>query len=776
MNCKSCDEPLETDWLECPVCETLVNTTTACSNCGKELKSKWVKCPYCRTPTGVSGSQGSTGNEGLGMDSTQSGISGYSMRMNFTQAGSRSSAPHIELNPGDEVGNYSIHSLLGRGGFGSVYRATESLLEEEHAVKVLPLISRDYVRNILLEFKSRDRIRNFDHILRAWQPVQTIHNGQDVLLYPMDLAETTLRYWMQQHRSDSEQFLSKGLELFIQACKGVQAIHEAGLTHLDLKPDNILLARDTKEPDSWVAKIGDFGLARGAGMETLQGLEDGAGTPAYMAPEQIMAARWKDVGAEADIYALGMILYELLDGDLPYSGTPAQIKHKKRDVTIAISRPQGPEHLVDLVMACLERDKTKRPASVNQLMEGLVTKKQPAKKQSSSESNSSEKQKSLSTHWHPDYIKWLKNHIDPAGAIFHANDAYEVTGLPVFDLIDSGILNKYKFSNGKHVALFSLSRLIRSQSMEIIHEVFSVLLKVEIERDSLFYLKLFIDSNEAKSRYELEKVVSRTKDSDLLVTYAIAFKYLFNSENETKSCLEKAETFAESSFNWSECAECWKDLFADDREARRCLEKAESVAKSSFDWYVSAKTWKELFVDDREAGRCLERAESIADSIYSWLACAKGWKELYGDDQEAQRCLEKAESIADHIYDWKICASFWNEVMGDGSKARRCLEMAESFAKHSHSWIICAEGWVDVFGDEREARRCLDKGESIAQKSFTNWESCAEGWIKIFGDEREARRCLEKAELAKESIIEPLEKLSSILKDIDLKNYNDRFK
>ncbi len=365
MNCKTCQTEILPGVKFCPECGA--KTAQTCT-CGTQLSGNEKFCPECGNPMGSS----SPSHRYSGSPSPDpSSHPGYSMGMQHTGAPPQASVPQVELQPGDVVGSYTIHEQLGRGGFGSVYRATEGFLKEDYALKVLPLISRDYIKNILLEFKSRNRIKDFGHIIKAWQPQPAVYQGQDILLYPMELADRSLRQWLNEHKVEPEVIMGQGLALFKQACGGVQAIHEAGLTHLDIKPENILLIRDPKKENDWIVKIADFGLARGMGMETLSALEDGMGTPAYMAPEQIMAARWKDVGKEADIYGLGMILYEMLDGDLPYSGTPAQIKQKKRDAGISISPPEGPEHLAQVAMACLDRDKGKRTASARGILEML---------------------------------------------------------------------------------------------------------------------------------------------------------------------------------------------------------------------------------------------------------------------------------------------------------------------------------------------------------------------------------------------------------------------
>ncbi len=202
----------------------------------------------------------------------------------------------------------------------------------------------------------------------------------DWVLLPTERAEKSLADWLVETADDLDGRLEAGLGPLAQACRGVAAIHAAGLVHLDLKPATVLLVRDTvgeraaarqgRAGPLWVVKVADFGLTRGLDrlVETRpELLADGVGNPAYMAPEQVLAARWRDVTALADVYALGMVLYELLDGDLPYSGTGRAIRDKKVNPAVRVSRPRGPERLALLALRCLEREPGARPGSAAEL-------------------------------------------------------------------------------------------------------------------------------------------------------------------------------------------------------------------------------------------------------------------------------------------------------------------------------------------------------------------------------------------------------------------------
>jgi len=375
LNCISCNEPLESEWDTCPNCLTPIKKELNCPSCGKELKENWKVCPSCKTPTGRGSANGTPVTP-----STPNNIKSPSMDPNYsqlagieeTQAAQPQRIQQIELTIEDTAADrYVIKKKIGQGGFGGVYEVFDNILDEQIAVKVLPFINKESIKNIILEYKSRDKIKSFEHVVKAYQPQQTQYKGQDIILYPMELADKSMREWLEEIEDKLEERLEEGLEIFKQACRGVEAIHEAGLIHLDLKPENILLTENKKAKDitqKWKVKISDFGLARGLGNTNLEMHQDGIGTPAYMAPEQIMAARWKDVTATADIYALGMILYELIDGDLPYSGTPQEIKAKKTNPQIPITPLQSTNEVSKVAMECLERDKTKRIRTVGAIL------------------------------------------------------------------------------------------------------------------------------------------------------------------------------------------------------------------------------------------------------------------------------------------------------------------------------------------------------------------------------------------------------------------------
>jgi len=150
-------------------------------------------------------------------------------------------------------------------------------------------------------------------------------------------------------------------ELGIQICRGLAAVHDAGLVHRDVKPQNLLLRSDG------VLKLGDFGIAFGADSTRLTTAGTVLGTAAYLAPEQ---ARGEAVTAAADIYGAGAVVYELLAGRPPRS--PSSLAELASPETIA-PPPGAPPALAALVLRCLAADPAERPASTAQLAADLAT-------------------------------------------------------------------------------------------------------------------------------------------------------------------------------------------------------------------------------------------------------------------------------------------------------------------------------------------------------------------------------------------------------------------
>ena len=296
-------------------------------------------------------------------------------------------------------GRFKIETRIGQGAVATVYAATDLELDEPIALKAIPTFGQLEAAKqaVVPEYKAvrslQDQRR---HILHVDRPVTCQHAGMDWVLLPMTRADRSFRKWLTETKQEPgiEERLEEGLALLRQAGRGVAGLHAQGLAHMDLKPENLLLMRDPDAGEEaaaeagateaeateagatdWTVKVADFGLARSlrAG-EVLNAdvIAEGVGTPHYMAPEQIFAARQKDIGPEADVYSLGVMLFELLDGDRPFDGGAEAVRRKHRELDPpAIAAATVPQGLKDLARACLRKDPAARP-SVKTVITELV--------------------------------------------------------------------------------------------------------------------------------------------------------------------------------------------------------------------------------------------------------------------------------------------------------------------------------------------------------------------------------------------------------------------
>lgn len=276
------------------------------------------------------------------------------------------------LATGQVLLHYEILGPLGAGGMGEVYRARDTRLDRDVAIKVLPD-----------EFASvRERLRRFEREAKA---LASLNHPNVAQVYGVDAAGDRHFIVMEYvPGEDLEERLRRGplpLERSIDACRqvaaGLEAAHEAGVIHRDLKPANVRLT------PSGVVKVLDFGLAkRSRGpdssptTDSVLTTEDGRvlGTPTYMAPEQ---ARGSATDERVDTWALGCLFFECLTGRRAFAGetvseTLAAILEREPDLSAL--PPEVPTALRNLISRCLEKDPDERPRSVGEAMlvlEGL---------------------------------------------------------------------------------------------------------------------------------------------------------------------------------------------------------------------------------------------------------------------------------------------------------------------------------------------------------------------------------------------------------------------
>ena len=259
---------------------------------------------------------------------------------------------------------YDLEALLGVGGMGSVYRARDIELDERVALKML---RKDLVDapGILARFRQEVKLaRRVTHrnVARTFDIGE--HAGEKFLTMELVEGESLAEHLVQRGRLP----LARAVAIAIEIALGLAAAHAAGVVHRDLKPDNVLLARDGR------VVLTDFGIARAAidaqgGLATL-GFP--VGTPAYMAPEQVEAA---PVDRRADIYALGEILYEMLTGERAWRGdammqvATARLLAPPPDPRSR--RPDLPPALAELAIKCMARDPADRYATADQVAREL---------------------------------------------------------------------------------------------------------------------------------------------------------------------------------------------------------------------------------------------------------------------------------------------------------------------------------------------------------------------------------------------------------------------
>jgi serine/threonine protein kinase/Tol biopolymer transport system component len=236
-------------------------------------------------------------------------------------APSQPAAERQFLKPGTRVGAYTIVAPLGAGGMGEVYRATDSQLQREVAIKVLPAAVATHPGLI-------DRLRREAKLLAAVNhqniaAIYGIHESDGVIALILELVEGPT---LAERLADGRLALNEALRLARQVAEALEAAHDKGIVHRDLKPENIKVRHsgDVKVLDFGIAKAlnqGDAAAANENASLTLTGAV--FGTPAYMSPEQI---RGLPVDRRTDLWSFGLLLWELVTGRQPFSGTSVEAR------------------------------------------------------------------------------------------------------------------------------------------------------------------------------------------------------------------------------------------------------------------------------------------------------------------------------------------------------------------------------------------------------------------------------------------------------------------
>ncbi len=287
----------------------------------------------------------------------------------------------MSISSGTKLGRYEIRSQLGAGGMGEVYLAQDTKLERTVALKILPAevaADRNRMNRFVLEAKAASAL-NHPNIITIFE----IEQVDSVNFIATEFIDgKTLRESMR----NATMKLGEVLEVAIQSASALSAAHDAGIVHRDIKPENIMLRRDG------IVKVLDFGLAKLSEQRSSTSVDIDAatlvliktdpgmviGTAFYMSPEQ---ARGLEVDARTDIFSLGVLLYEMIAGRLPFEGSNtneilASILGDKEPSPLARYAREVPAELERIVSKALRKNREERYQTIKDMLLDLKSLKQ----------------------------------------------------------------------------------------------------------------------------------------------------------------------------------------------------------------------------------------------------------------------------------------------------------------------------------------------------------------------------------------------------------------
>ncbi len=259
------------------------------------------------------------------------------------------------IGPGDLLDHYRIEALVAIGGMASLFRATDTQTGRTVAVKIPH--PKTGVARLGLK-RLYDKTRKFDHsgLVKVFPNEGTNHR-----YVVMEWVEgQSLRQILDEQTRLS---IGRSIQIALKICDVLQYLHDRGVVHLDLKPDNIIVGANDD------IKLIDFDLAREAKTGLLAMLRPKRmGTPDYASPEQI---RGKPCSVRSDLYSLGLILYEMLTGEVPFSGVASHSAIELRLLSDPLParevNPDIPVRLEELLCCTISHDLAKRPATAGAL-------------------------------------------------------------------------------------------------------------------------------------------------------------------------------------------------------------------------------------------------------------------------------------------------------------------------------------------------------------------------------------------------------------------------
>jgi serine/threonine-protein kinase len=285
------------------------------------------------------------------------------------------SGQSVGLREGDVLaGKYRIDRVLGAGGMGVVVAAHHLGLDTRVAIKLLlpaMLEQTDVVARFAREARAAAKIKS-EHVARVFD-VGALEDGSPYLVMEF-LDGVDLQKWLQR---EGPLAVDQAVDFVLQACEAVAEAHSLGIVHRDLKPANLFCVMRSNVP---TIKVLDFGISKMTGITGQSGqlamTRTAAlmGTPLYMSPEQMDSAR--DVDGRSDIWSLGVILFELVSGQVPFAGATLPevcVKIATRPPPLICTiKPEVPEGIQAAILKCLEKERAQRFATVAELAAAIA--------------------------------------------------------------------------------------------------------------------------------------------------------------------------------------------------------------------------------------------------------------------------------------------------------------------------------------------------------------------------------------------------------------------
>ncbi len=262
-----------------------------------------------------------------------------------------------ELLAAELPSHYSNLDIIGRGGMGAVFQATDKRNDTTVAIKIL-----------------EPRLAQREAVIRRFyrETVATANLRHENIPKIMDVKRGRLPYYVMEYiegapldrilRKQKRLTTRETLDIALQVSKALAIAHDNNIVHRDIKPSNIIVSNDG------IVKVVDFGIAHFDEDSDLTSSGQSLGTPQYMSPEQMEG---KDVGPETDIYSLGVVLFEGLAGELPFPARAPFARVFKEPPKLSDSAPDTPAQLTSLVMRCLQKRPEDRFQDGNTLIEAI---------------------------------------------------------------------------------------------------------------------------------------------------------------------------------------------------------------------------------------------------------------------------------------------------------------------------------------------------------------------------------------------------------------------